>query len=265
MPASCRTTASTRATWKGTLSPLPASAPVMASGGCSGPGRRGSACQGPSTRLTLQGSELRLRIEGPGPGPDSGTPLCTWASGLCLRRQVPHLQGSPWAWTLSACMSQGRRGASCPSGFCPSLGSMPGAGTDGSLLLPSAHRGFFQAGSAVHLIEPLGDGGEEGRHALYRAQHLRQKAGTCGVSNTSLESMLGPRTLAAFRPRVSRPRPASSLPSWACAPPRLPGLHVPQTPTTRPANEGTARHPDGQGACLPGSRGDGSIVRAGTS
>ncbi|CAK6436035.1 unnamed protein product [Pipistrellus nathusii] len=62
-------------------------------------------------------------------------------------------------------------------------------------------RGFFQAGSAVHLIEPLGGGGEEGRHALYRAQHLRQKAGTCGVSNTSLESMLGPRTLAAFRPR----------------------------------------------------------------
>lgn len=62
-------------------------------------------------------------------------------------------------------------------------------------------RGFFQAGSAVHLIEPLGGGGEEGRHALYKAQHLRQKAGTCGVSNTSLESMLGPRTLAAFRPR----------------------------------------------------------------
>ncbi|XP_054584908.1 disintegrin and metalloproteinase domain-containing protein 8 isoform X2 [Eptesicus fuscus] len=62
-------------------------------------------------------------------------------------------------------------------------------------------RGFFQAGSDVHLIEPLGGGGEEGRHALYKAQHLRQKAGTCGVSNTSLESMLGPRTLAAFRPR----------------------------------------------------------------
>ncbi|XP_066211436.1 disintegrin and metalloproteinase domain-containing protein 8 isoform X2 [Saccopteryx leptura] len=63
-------------------------------------------------------------------------------------------------------------------------------------------RGFFRAGSAVHLIEPL-DGSEEGQHALYKAQHLRQKIGTCGVSNTSLESILGPRTLAAFRPRNS--------------------------------------------------------------
>ncbi|XP_005879725.1 PREDICTED: disintegrin and metalloproteinase domain-containing protein 8 isoform X2 [Myotis brandtii] len=62
-------------------------------------------------------------------------------------------------------------------------------------------RGFFQAGSAVHLIEPLDGSGEEGEHALYKAQHLQQKAGTCGVSNASLESMLGPRTLAAFRPR----------------------------------------------------------------
>ncbi|XP_036121531.1 disintegrin and metalloproteinase domain-containing protein 8 isoform X3 [Molossus molossus] len=62
-------------------------------------------------------------------------------------------------------------------------------------------RGFFRAGSAVHLIEPLGGGGEEGQHALYKAQHLLQKAGTCGVSNTSLESILGPRTSAAFRPR----------------------------------------------------------------
>ncbi|XP_011370886.1 disintegrin and metalloproteinase domain-containing protein 8 isoform X1 [Pteropus vampyrus] len=62
-------------------------------------------------------------------------------------------------------------------------------------------RGFFRAGSAVHLIEPLDGGGEAGRHALYQAQHLRQKAGTCGVTNTSLESILGPRTSAAFRPR----------------------------------------------------------------
>lgn len=74
----------------------------------------------------------------------------------------------------------------------------------------------------MHLIEPLGGGGEEGRHALYKAQHLRQKAGTCGVSNTSLESMLGPRTLAAFRPRVRRPCPASSLATWACVSPGLP-------------------------------------------
>lgn len=89
---------------------------------------------------------------------------------------------------------------------------MQGWGTDPRPSPPSAHRGFFQAGSAVHLIEPLDGGGEEGQHALYKAQHLRQKAGTCGVSNTSLENILGPRTLAAFRPRVRRLCPASSLP-----------------------------------------------------
>ncbi|XP_039108350.1 disintegrin and metalloproteinase domain-containing protein 8 isoform X3 [Hyaena hyaena] len=67
-------------------------------------------------------------------------------------------------------------------------------------------RGFFQAGSGVHLIEPLDGASEEGRHALYRAEHLQQEAGTCGVSDTSLEKALGPRISAAFRPR-SRPLP----------------------------------------------------------
>nr|XP_019583878.1 PREDICTED: disintegrin and metalloproteinase domain-containing protein 8 isoform X1 [Rhinolophus sinicus] len=62
-------------------------------------------------------------------------------------------------------------------------------------------RGFFRAGAAIRLIEPLDGGSEGGQHALYEAQHLRQKAWTCGVSNTSLESILGPRTSAAFRPR----------------------------------------------------------------
>ncbi|CAK7300747.1 Disintegrin and metalloproteinase domain-containing protein 8 [Vulpes lagopus] len=61
-------------------------------------------------------------------------------------------------------------------------------------------RGFFRAGSTVHLIEPLEGGGEEGQHALYRAEHLL-KAGTCGVSDSSLEKALGPRVSAAFRPR----------------------------------------------------------------
>nr|XP_025866515.1 disintegrin and metalloproteinase domain-containing protein 8 [Vulpes vulpes] len=62
-------------------------------------------------------------------------------------------------------------------------------------------RGFFRAGSTVHLIEPLEGGGEEGQHALYGAEHLL-KAGTCGVSDSSLEKALGPRVSAAFRPRV---------------------------------------------------------------
>nr|XP_036867222.1 disintegrin and metalloproteinase domain-containing protein 8 isoform X1 [Manis javanica] len=61
-------------------------------------------------------------------------------------------------------------------------------------------RGFFRAGSAVHLIEPLGGSDEEGQHALYQAEHLQQKAGTCGVSDHSLDEVLGPRISAAFRP-----------------------------------------------------------------
>lgn len=88
------------------------------------------------------------------------------------------------------------------------------------LLLPSAHRGFFRVGSAVHLIEPLPGGGEEGQHALYEPQHLRQEAGICGVSNTSLDSLLGPRTAAAFRPRVRTPP--------SCIP--VHGPHLPQAP-----------------------------------
>uniref|UniRef100_A0A8C3VFL5 ADAM metallopeptidase domain 8 n=1 Tax=Catagonus wagneri TaxID=51154 RepID=A0A8C3VFL5_9CETA len=70
-----------------------------------------------------------------------------------------------------------------------------------SLSTCSGLRGFFRAGSAVHLIEPLEGGGEEGRHALYQAEHLQQKARTCGVNDSSLESILGPRISAALRPR----------------------------------------------------------------
>lgn len=61
-------------------------------------------------------------------------------------------------------------------------------------------RGFFRAGSAVHLIEPLAGSDEEGQHVLYQAEHLQQKAGTCGVSDRSLDEVLGPRISAAFRP-----------------------------------------------------------------
>ncbi|XP_031507809.1 disintegrin and metalloproteinase domain-containing protein 8 isoform X5 [Papio anubis] len=62
-------------------------------------------------------------------------------------------------------------------------------------------RGFFQVGSDLHLIEPLDEGGEGGRHAVYQAEHLLQTAGTCGVSDDSLGSLLGPRTAAVFRPQ----------------------------------------------------------------
>ncbi|XP_057590735.1 disintegrin and metalloproteinase domain-containing protein 8 isoform X2 [Hippopotamus amphibius kiboko] len=79
-------------------------------------------------------------------------------------------------------------------------------GSAASLSTCAGLRGFFRAGSTVHLIEPLDGGGEEGQHALYQAQHLQQKAGTCGVNDSSLETILGPRVSAAFRPR-NRPGP----------------------------------------------------------
>lgn len=73
--------------------------------------------------------------------------------------------------------------------------------SDASLSTCAGLRGFFRVGSTVHLIEPL-DGDEEGQHAVYQANHLQQKAGTCGVSETSLDE-LGPRALEIYR---SQPR-----------------------------------------------------------
>lgn len=86
--------------------------------------------------------------------------------------------------------------------------------TRSKLTIPSVYltlpfRGFFRVGSTVHLIEPLG-ADEEGQHAMYQAQHLQQKAGTCGVSDTSLGD-LGPRTLETYR---AQPRVSGSIPCW---------------------------------------------------
>ncbi|XP_074088204.1 disintegrin and metalloproteinase domain-containing protein 8 [Macrotis lagotis] len=67
-------------------------------------------------------------------------------------------------------------------------------------------RGFFQTDSSVHLIEPL-EG--EGRHAVYRAEHLIQKLVTCGVSNTTLEGDLEPRMSAAQKPQNWKSRTVS--------------------------------------------------------
>lgn len=88
-------------------------------------------------------------------------------------------------------------------------------------------------GSDVRLIEPLPGGGEEGQHAVYEPQHLRQEAGTCGVSNTSLDSLLGPRAKAAFRPPV-RP-PPSRIPVHVALP-------APGSPCAQ-QNERAAQHP----------------------
>lgn len=70
-------------------------------------------------------------------------------------------------------------------------------GSAASISTCAGLRGFFRVGSTVHLIEPLG-ADEEGQHAMYQAQHLQQKAGTCGVSDTSLDD-LGPRALETYR------------------------------------------------------------------
>ncbi|XP_027696270.1 disintegrin and metalloproteinase domain-containing protein 8 isoform X1 [Vombatus ursinus] len=74
---------------------------------------------------------------------------------------------------------------------------------DSAVSISACHgiRGFFQTGSTVHLIEPLEGAGHEGRHAVYRAEHLIQKLVTCGVSNTTLEEDLEPRMAAAQKPR----------------------------------------------------------------
>ncbi|XP_048190590.1 disintegrin and metalloproteinase domain-containing protein 8 [Perognathus longimembris pacificus] len=69
-----------------------------------------------------------------------------------------------------------------------------------SFSICSGLRGFFKVSSAVHLIEPLDGDKEEGPHAVYRAEHLKQQTrATCGVSETSLDNRLGTRVLAAFR------------------------------------------------------------------
>lgn len=132
MPVFRRTTASTRATWKGTLSPLPASAPAMASGGCSRPGQSESECQGPSTLLAFQRSELRLRIE----GPDLGTPFCTGCLGSIYNDRFPTCKAPTGPWTL-------RRHVPGPSGgLLSSQASVPhwaacrGRGTDSSPCSP---------------------------------------------------------------------------------------------------------------------------------
>uniref|UniRef100_A0A2I3H7I1 ADAM metallopeptidase domain 8 n=1 Tax=Nomascus leucogenys TaxID=61853 RepID=A0A2I3H7I1_NOMLE len=94
----------------------------------------------------------------------------------------------------------GLGGAAGQAGRGPLLLSGPRGGTPGLSRQPQ-HLRRPQVGSDLHLIEPLDEGGEGGRHAVYQAEHLLQTAGTCGVSDDSLGSLLGPRTAAVFRPR----------------------------------------------------------------
>ncbi|CAM4699869.1 disintegrin and metalloproteinase domain-containing protein 8 isoform X1 [Lepidochelys kempii] len=59
--------------------------------------------------------------------------------------------------------------------------------------------GFFWADQTVYLIEPLG-GDDKGEHAVYQADHLRVKRGTCGDANVTLEYDHEPKVAAAMKP-----------------------------------------------------------------
>ncbi|XP_068817594.1 disintegrin and metalloproteinase domain-containing protein 8 [Capricornis sumatraensis] len=143
--------------------------------------------------LGLQGPvprECQLRPGGPrahlhpAPSEEQGP------GGFRLRRD---LHGRQWLPGDREAAEAGALLLPGPRGGAPALGRQP------------QHLCRPQAGPDVRLIEPLAGAREEGPHALYLAQHLQQEAGTCGVDDSSLESVLGPRVSAALRPRV-KPR-----------------------------------------------------------
>ncbi|XP_030657980.1 disintegrin and metalloproteinase domain-containing protein 8 isoform X3 [Nomascus leucogenys] len=143
----------------------------------------------------------------PGPAPREGE-LYPWGHRAQLHPAPAEEQGPSGLWLhgdLHGC--QWLRGDGAASRAGPLLLSGPRGGAPGLSRQPQ-HLRRPQVGSDLHLIEPLDEGGEGGRHAVYQAEHLLQTAGTCGVSDDSLGSLLGPRTAAVFRPR-----PGGSVPS----------------------------------------------------
>ncbi|XP_055100735.1 disintegrin and metalloproteinase domain-containing protein 8 isoform X3 [Symphalangus syndactylus] len=143
----------------------------------------------------------------PGPAPREGE-LCPWGHRAQLHPAPAEEQGPAGLrlhGDLHGC--QWLRGDGAASRAGPLLLPGPRGGAPGLSRQPQ-HLCRPQVGSDLHLIEPLDEGGEGGRHAVYQAEHLLQTAGTCGVSDDSLGSLLGPRTAAVFRPR-----PGGSVPS----------------------------------------------------
>nr|XP_033799677.1 disintegrin and metalloproteinase domain-containing protein 8 [Geotrypetes seraphini] len=60
-------------------------------------------------------------------------------------------------------------------------------GSSASISTCKGLSGFFQTDHQVYLIEPLEDTkGGEGKHAVYKQEHLRMKRATCGHSNFTL-------------------------------------------------------------------------------
>ncbi|XP_025252454.1 disintegrin and metalloproteinase domain-containing protein 8 isoform X3 [Theropithecus gelada] len=143
----------------------------------------------------------------PGPVPREGE-LCPWGHRAQLHSAPSEEQGPAGLrlhGDLHGCQWVRGDGAAAWAG--PLLLPGPCGGAPGLSRQPQ-HLCRPQVGSDLHLIEPLDEGGEGGRHAVYQAEHLLQTAGTCGVSDDSLGSLLGPRTAAVFRPQ-----PGGSLPS----------------------------------------------------
>ncbi|XP_075790802.1 disintegrin and metalloproteinase domain-containing protein 8 isoform X2 [Pelodiscus sinensis] len=73
--------------------------------------------------------------------------------------------------------------------------------------------GFFWADQTVYLIEPLG-GDATGEHAVYRADHLRAKRGTCGDANVTLEYDHEPKVAAAMKPHHWKSAPFQKGPRY---------------------------------------------------
>ncbi|XP_017749282.1 PREDICTED: disintegrin and metalloproteinase domain-containing protein 8-like [Rhinopithecus bieti] len=203
--------------------------------------RDGAASDGPQPALgprgAVRGGAAAASARTPSP-PSSALPrepvpregeLCPWGHRAQLHsapseEQGPaglqlhgDLHGCQWVRGDGAAARAGPLLLPGPCGGAPGLSRQPQhlcRPQDQATLKPTAHpapaplRGFFQVGSDLRLIEPLDEGGEGGRHAVYQAEHLLQTAGTCGVSDDSLGSLLGPRTAAVFRPQ-----PGGSLPS----------------------------------------------------
>ncbi|XP_029465441.1 disintegrin and metalloproteinase domain-containing protein 8 isoform X2 [Rhinatrema bivittatum] len=60
--------------------------------------------------------------------------------------------------------------------------------------------GFFQTDHQVYLIEPLEESrGEEGKHAVYRQEHLKMKRATCGDANHTMYDY-GPKMASVLKP-----------------------------------------------------------------
>lgn len=113
-------------------------------------------------------------------------------------RKNRDLLGSSYTETYSAANGSEVKEQLHEQDHCLYQGHVEGyEGSAASISTCAGLSGFFRVGSTVHLIEPL-DADEEGQHAVYQEKHLEQKAGTCGVSETSLDK-LGPRTLEIYR------------------------------------------------------------------